>query len=30
MKHLSGAPLKGRLDWKGLPGKNTIAYYEDP
>ncbi len=35
--HLSGAPLQGRLmvsptnirlDWKGLPGTNALAYYE--
>ncbi len=35
MKHLSGAPLKGRflalpanirLGWKGLPGTNVLAY----
>ncbi len=25
MKHLSGAPL--RLDWKGLPGTNTLLVY---
>ena len=38
MKHLSGAPLYGRLlasptntrlGWKGLPGINTLAYYEN-
>ncbi len=38
MKHLSGAPLNGkllalptniRLDWKGLPFANAIAYYEN-
>ncbi len=38
MKHLSGAPLKGRplalpanirLGWKSLPGTNTLAYYEN-
>ncbi len=37
LKHFSGAPLKGRLlalpsnirlSWKGLPGKNALAYYE--
>ncbi len=37
MKHLSDAPLKGRLlalpknfrlGWKGLPGTNAFAYYE--
>ncbi len=36
---LSGAPLYGkllalpaniRLGWKGLPGTNTQAYYENP
>jgi hypothetical protein len=39
VKQLSGAPLKGmllasptniRLGWKGLPGTNTLAYYENP
>jgi hypothetical protein len=39
VKHLSNAPLQGsllaspqniRLDWKGLPGTNTIAFYENP
>ncbi len=38
MKHLSDAPFYGRLlalptnirlSWKGLPGTNTPAYYED-
>jgi hypothetical protein len=38
VKHLSGAPLWGRLlasttktrlGWKGLVGTNTIAYYEN-
>ncbi len=38
VKHLSGAPLKGsllalptsnRLSFKGLPGANTLAYYEN-
>jgi hypothetical protein len=38
VKHLSGAPLKVRLltlsrnngpGWKGLPGANTLAYYEN-
>jgi len=38
-KHLSGAPLYGRplplptntrLGWTGLPGTNTLAYYENP
>jgi hypothetical protein len=33
MLFFSGAPLKGRptnirLGWKGLPGTNTLAYYE--
>ncbi len=37
MKHLSGAPLYGkllplptniRLSWKALPGTNALAYYE--
>jgi hypothetical protein len=37
VKHLSDAPLKGRLlalptdirlGWKGLPGINALAYYE--
>ncbi len=37
VKHLSDAPLKGRLlalptnirlGWKGLPGTNILAYYE--
>ncbi len=37
MKHLSGAPLQGRLlasltnirlGWRGLPGTNTLAYYD--
>ena len=37
MKHLSDVPLWGRLlasltnitlVWKGLPGTNTLAYYE--
>ncbi len=37
MKHPSSAPLYGRLlalptnirlGWKGLPGKNALAYYE--
>jgi hypothetical protein len=37
MKHLSGAPLQGRLlasltnirlGWKGMPGTNTLAYYK--
>jgi hypothetical protein len=37
LKHLSGAPLwvrllalptNIRLDWKGLPGTNTLAYYK--
>ncbi len=23
-------PTKIRLDWKGLPGTNTLAYYENP
>ena len=23
-------PANVRLDWKGLPGKNTLAYYENP
>jgi hypothetical protein len=39
VKHLSGAPLYGRplaspinirLGWTGLPGTNTLAYYENP
>jgi len=39
VKHLAGAPLKGkliaspqiiRLGWKGLPRTNTLAYYENP
>ncbi len=39
VKHLSGALLWGRLlvlptntrlGWKGLPGKNTLAYYGNP
>ena len=39
VKHLSGAPLYGRLlasstnirlGWKSLPGTNTLAYYENP
>ena len=39
MKQLSGTPLKGRLPalptniklgCKGLPGTNTLAYYENP
>jgi len=38
VKHLSGAPLYGRLlalptyiriSLKGLPGTNTLAYYEN-
>jgi hypothetical protein len=38
MMNLSGDPLYGRLlafptnirlDWKGLPGTNTLAYYEN-
>jgi hypothetical protein len=38
MKYLSGAPFSGRplalpknirLGWKGLPGTNTLAYYEN-
>jgi hypothetical protein len=38
VKHLSGAPLKGRLlasptnirlGWKGWPGSSTLAYYEN-
>jgi hypothetical protein len=38
VKHLSGAPFKGRLlalstnnrlGFKGLPGSNTLAYYEN-
>jgi hypothetical protein len=38
VKHFSGAPLKGGLlasptnicsCWKGLPGTNTLAYYEN-
>jgi len=38
VKHLSGAPLKGRflslpsnnrLGWKGLPGANTLAHYKN-
>jgi hypothetical protein len=38
VKQLSGAPFKGsplalptniRLGWKGLPGTNTLAYYEN-
>ncbi len=37
--YLSGALLYGRLlasptnirlDWTGLPGKNTLAFYENP
>jgi hypothetical protein len=36
VKHLSGAslgyslalPANIRLGWKGLPGKNALAYYE--
>ncbi len=37
MKHLSSAPLQGRLlashtnirlGWQGLPGTNALAYYE--
>ncbi len=37
MKHPSGAPSYGglltsptniRLDWKGLPGSNALAYYK--
>jgi hypothetical protein len=37
--NLRGAPIKGRplalpsnirLSWKGLPGTNTLAYYENP
>ena len=39
VKHLSGTPLYGRLlasptnnklGWYGLPGTNTLAYYENP
>ncbi len=39
VKYLSGAPFKGwllvsptntRLGWKGLPGTNTLAYYNNP
>jgi hypothetical protein len=38
MKHLSGAPqgqalalpINIRLDWRGLPGTNTLAYCENP
>ncbi len=39
MKHLSSSLLKGRLltlpinirlGWKGLPGTNTLAYFENP
>jgi len=39
VKHLSGAPLRGRLlalpannrlGWKCLPGANALAYYENP
>ncbi len=39
VKHLSGTLLEGRLlvlptnvrlDWKGLLGANTLAYYENP
>jgi hypothetical protein len=26
----SGRPAKIRLGWKGLPGTNTLAYYENP
>jgi hypothetical protein len=38
MKNLSGAllygrlgalPIDNRLGWKGLPGTNTLAYYEN-
>ncbi len=38
MKHISDAPLQARLlalptnirlDWKGLPGPNTLADYEN-
>jgi hypothetical protein len=38
VKHLSGAPLKGklltlppniRLGWKSLPGTNALAYYDE-
>jgi hypothetical protein len=38
MKHLSGAPLQGRLltmpaniklGWKSLPAMNALAYYEN-
>jgi len=38
VKHISGAPIKGRLlalstnnrqDWKGLPGANPVAYFEN-
>jgi len=33
--HLKGASLANlpeniRLGWKGLPGTNTLAYYENP
>ncbi len=28
MKHPS--PTNIRLDWKGLPGSNALAYYEKP
>ncbi len=33
VKHLSDAPLQAlpaniKLGWKGLPGTNTLAYYE--
>ncbi len=39
VKHLSGAPLKGRLlasptnirlGWISLPRTNTLAYYKNP
>jgi hypothetical protein len=38
VKHLSGAPLQGKLlalpsnnelGWKGLPGANTLVYYKN-
>jgi hypothetical protein len=38
MEHLKGAslgqalalPANIRLGWKGFPGTNTLAYYENP
>jgi hypothetical protein len=30
LRRLLASPTNIRLGWKGLPGTNTLAYYENP